>query len=153
MRRMVTAPRVRPLGPADATALAALITGYRNAMSAEALPLTESQGRALILNTAPPHLLLGAEIDGRLLGFAHCFELAEIISGQSAGQLDDLFVAPEARRTGLARALIARLADIGRARSWVHLRWLVPEDNRAARRLYESLATPAPWDSFRIDLA
>lgn len=83
---------------------------------------------------------------------ALAFDLAEIISGRRAGQLDDLFVAPEARGAGLARTLIAQLTEIGTARGWTHLRWLVPQDNIAARRLYETLAEPPPWDSFPITL-
>ncbi|WP_248633148.1 GNAT family N-acetyltransferase [Cereibacter changlensis] len=82
---------------------------------------------------------------------ALAFDLAEIISDRRAGRLDDFFVAPEARGSGLA--LIARLTEIGAVRGWTHLRWLVPRDNTAARRLYETLAEPAPWDSFRITLA
>ncbi|MEH6774508.1 MAG: GNAT family N-acetyltransferase [Cereibacter changlensis] len=147
--------RLRPLERADAARLAALITGYRAAMGAGGSATSEPEARRLIASAEADAniLLIGAEAGAGLAGFALAFDLAEIISGRRAGQLDDLFVAPQARGAGLARALIARLTEIGAVRGWAHLRWLVPQENTVARRLYETLAEPAPWDSFRITLA
>jgi len=148
-------PRIRPLQKSDAPGLAALVTGYRRAMGAGGSEMLETDAQRLISSADADLniLLLGADAGTGLLGFALAFDLPEIISGRNAGPLDDLFVAPEARGRGLARALIGRLTEIGMVRGWTHLRWLVPQDNIAARRLYETLAEPAPWDSFRITLA
>jgi ribosomal protein S18 acetylase RimI-like enzyme len=146
--------RLRPLESADAARLAVLITGYRAAMGAGRSPMSKLGAQNLIASAEADAniLLIGADAGAGLAGFALAFDLAEIISGRRAGQLDDLFVAPEARGAGLARTLITQLTEIGAARGWTHLRWLVPQDNIAARRLYETLAEPAPWDSFRITL-
>jgi len=95
----------------------------------------------------PKAEIAGALLGADLLGFAVFFDLPEAITGERAGQLDDLFVSEAARGKGIARALIAHVADIGRRRGWVHLRWLVPEDNAAALRLYEGISEPAPWQS------
>lgn len=152
---MVETAIIRAVRPEDAVRLAALMTGYRAAMTAgPTTAMDEAEASALVRHAAsdPNLLLLGGETAGRLAGFALAFDLPEIISGQRAGQLDDLFVAPEARGAGLARALIARLTEIGRDRRWTHLRWLVPQENAAAKRLYRAIAEPAPWDSFRIEL-
>jgi len=151
---MVSVPTIRPLAAEDATRLADLMTAYRMAMGGPVEPMTMEQATLLIERAArdPELLLLGADCDGALSGFALAFDLPEIISGGRAGQLDDLFVMPEARGSGLARALIARLTEIGTARGWTHLRWLVPQDNLTAKRLYRSIAAPAPWDSFQIEL-
>lgn len=140
---------------ADLGPLAVLITGYRAAMGAGAPEMSQPEAQHLIAsaNGDPNILLIGAEIASGLAGFALAFDLPEIIAGGRAGQLDDLFVAPEMRGGGLARALITRLTEIGVTRGWTHMRWLVPQDNIAARQLYETLAEPAPWDSFRIKLA
>lgn len=152
---MVEAATLRALTPGDAPALARLMSAYRAAMpDGSALPVTRGEARALIARAGEDAglLLLGATSEGRLCAFALAFDLPEIIAGGRAGQLDDLFVAPEARGKGLARALIAELAGIGRTRGWSHLRWLVPRDNLRAKRLYAAIAEPAPWDSFRLAL-
>ncbi|GEK67295.1 GNAT family N-acetyltransferase [Paracoccus denitrificans] len=146
---------IRTLKPNDAPRLAELINGYRDALS-ERRPLavmTDSVALEMITKaTGDRIILLGAETDGRLAGFAHAFDLPEIVSGSRAGQLDDLFVSPDARGAGVARALITRLAEIGAYRDWAHLRWLVPQGNSPARQLYLRIAEQAPWDSFRMEL-
>ncbi len=103
---MVSVPTIRALSAADAPRLADLATAYRRAMSGPAEATTPGQAAALIERAlrAPDLLLLGADCGGALAGFALAFELPEIISGGRAGQLDDLFVMPEARGSGLARA-------------------------------------------------
>jgi len=53
--------------------------------------------------------------------------------------VDNLGVAPAWRRQGIARRLLSRLADAGRARG-CHERWIATEpDNRAACSLYDSM--------------
>ncbi|WYK05193.1 GNAT family N-acetyltransferase [Cereibacter sphaeroides f. sp. denitrificans] len=151
---MVNLPAIRPLCAADAPRLADLMTAYRRAMGGPDEAMTPDEASPLIERAIgePDLLLLGADCGGALAGFALAFDLPEIISGGRAGQLDDLFVLPEARGSGLARALIGQLTEIGTTRGWTHLRWLVPQDNVTAKRLYRSIADPAPWDSFRIEL-
>lgn len=152
---MVEPASLRALTAEDAPALARLMSAYRAAMpDGSGLPVPCGEARALIARAGEDagFLLLGAEWDGGVCAFALAFDLPEIIAGGRAGQLDDLFVAPGARGKGLARALIAELAGIGGTRGWSHLRWLVPRDNLRAKRLYEAIAEPAPWDSFRLDL-
>ena len=135
---MVNVPTIRRLSTADAPRLADLMTAYRRAMSGPAEAMTPEQATPLIERaiSEPDLLLLGADHGGALAGFALAFGLPEIISGSRAGQLDDLFVMPEARGSGLARALIGQLTEIGTARGWTHLRWLVPQDNDAIRGLF-----------------
>ncbi|RHZ93704.1 GNAT family N-acetyltransferase [Cereibacter sphaeroides] len=152
---MVNVRTIRRLSAADAPRLADLMTAYRRAMSGPEEAMTPEQATPLIERSVaePDLLLLGADHGGALAGFALAFDLPEIISGSRAGQLDDLFVMPEARGSGLARALIRQLTEIGTARGWTHLRWLVPQENATAIHLNRSIAEPAPWDSFRIDLS
>ena len=57
--------------------------------------------------------------------------------------LEDLFVRPEARRRGLARALVARALQRGCERGCRRVELDTNEDNRAAISLYESLGFSA----------
>ncbi|PLP57697.1 GNAT family N-acetyltransferase [Mesorhizobium loti] len=136
---------IRPLDWNDAPALAALMADYAAAMGGTVRkPKPDS---ALRLFDEPMVGVVGAWNGGALVAFALFFDLPEAISGERAGQLDDLYVSPNARGHGLAKALIAHLTEIGRERNWVHLRWLVPEDNAAALRAYEEISETAPWQS------
>lgn len=152
---MTASPAIRRLGLDDAPFLAGLLAAYAGEMRGEP-PRPASEAGALALLADPAALVLGAHGTGagsELDGFAVVFDLPEAVSGRRAGQLDDLFVARAARGRGLAAALIHAAAAEGRRREWVHLRWLVPQDNPAALALYRRIAEPAPWLSFVIRLA
>lgn len=139
------------LAPADAERLAPLVAAYAGALLGREpeAPDVAYAGRLL---SEPVVEVLAAERDGRLVGFALYYDLPEAISGRRAGQLDDLFVMPEARGRGIAQALVARLVEDGRSRGWIHLRWMVPDGSPAAA-LYDRIAERAPWRNYvvRID--
>lgn len=142
---------VRRLGIADAVSLAPLVAAYAGALlGREAEAPDAAYVRRLLAE--PVVEVLAAELDGRLVGFALYYDLPEAISGRRAGQLDDLFVDPDARGQGVAQALIAKIVDEGRSRGWIHLRWMVPDGSPAAA-LYDRIAERAPWRNYvvRID--
>jgi GNAT superfamily N-acetyltransferase len=98
------------------------------------------------LNTAWQRLLSqdgihgwGAEIDGKLVGLTH-FLFHTSTWTPTVCYLQDLFVAPEARGRGLARALIAAVAELARARQAQRLYWLTQDHNTTARALYDQVA-------------
>lgn len=142
------AVRVRRLARDDAAALAGLLAAYGAEMRHAPRGGDDDFRRAAALLDDRVAETFGAFLADRLIGFAVVFDLPEAISGRRAGQLDDLYVAPEARGRRIAGRLIAAATETGRRRDWVHLRWLVPEDNAAARKAYEVLAETAPWKSY-----
>jgi GNAT superfamily N-acetyltransferase len=54
--------------------------------------------------------------------------------------LQDLFTVPEARGRGVARALIAHVAEAARAAGARRYYWLTQEHNTTARALYDRVA-------------
>ena len=144
----------RLLSPQDQHMLLPLLAAYGAEMAphlAGAAPATAPEMLKLI--TADPRAeILMAFRDDEALGFAHFFDLPEIVFARRCGALDDLFVAPIARRQGVAQCLIEGLAALGQTRRWSHLRWMVPETDRAAIALYERIATRAPWRSYVLRL-
>jgi GNAT superfamily N-acetyltransferase len=100
----------------------------------------------------PAHEVEGlvAEDEGRLVGLTHFRAFARPLSATMGGFLDDLFVAPEARGSGAAEALIQAVADEGRRRGWSVIRWITAEDNARARKLYDRLARRTPWVTYDL---
>lgn len=139
---------IRQLVAEDAVALALLLTAYGDEMRHGHGVGVNSRARADALVVDPIAEVLGGFIGEELVAFAVFFDLPEAISGGRSGQLDDLYVLPAARGQRLAQRLITAIADIGRIRSWIHLRWLVPEDNRGAIRAYARFAESAGWKSY-----
>lgn len=139
------------LSAPDADRLAPLVAAYAGTLLGRE-PAAPDVPYVRGLLAEPVVEIAGAEIGGRLVGFALYYDLPEAISGLRAGQLDDLFVDPAVRGRGVAQALIDGVVGEGARRGWVHLRWMVPEGSPAAG-LYDRIAERAPWRNYvvRID--
>jgi GNAT superfamily N-acetyltransferase len=146
---------IRLLSEPDHQLILPLLSAYGAEMAphlAGAAPATAPEMLRLIANDPRAEILLAFRGD-EALGFALFFDLPEIVFARRCGALDDLFVRPSARRQGVAQALIEALAEMGRARAWSHLRWIVPETDKDAIALYQRIASRAPWHSFVLRLA
>ena len=82
---------------------------------------------------------LGAFVDGRLLGIAHCLFHTSVWADPSC-YLQDLFTVPAARGQGVARALIEAAAAEAQARGAARYYWHTHEGNTVARALYDKVA-------------
>ncbi|MFO0995180.1 MAG: GNAT family N-acetyltransferase [Alphaproteobacteria bacterium] len=94
--------------------------------------------------------LVAKDADGQLVGLAHFRAMARPLAGAVGAFLDDLFVAPEARGTGVADALTARLTEIARERRWQVIRWITAETNYRGRAFYDRIATKTQWLTYEI---
>ena len=88
--------------------------------------------------------------DGRLVGLAHFRAMARPLAGRVGGFLDDLFVAPDLRGTGVAEALMSRLTEICKARNWQVIRWMTAENNYRGRSFYDRISTKTNWLTYEI---
>jgi GNAT superfamily N-acetyltransferase len=77
--------------------------------------------------------------DGTPAGFTQLYPIFSSTSMQRLWLLNDLFVAPEARRAGVGRALLERAHAFARETNAKGLMLQTAVDNIPAQRLYESL--------------
>jgi GNAT superfamily N-acetyltransferase len=87
------------------------------------------------------------------VGFALWYVTYSTWTGRHGLWVEDLYVRPSARRSGIGGALLACLADECTRRGYRRLEWWVLDWNTPALRFYQSLgATPmAEWTVHRID--
>jgi GNAT superfamily N-acetyltransferase len=97
-------------------------------------------------------VLIG-EIDGAPQGFALFFHNFSTFEGKPGVYLEDLFVRPGARGSGLGKALLQRLAQIAVERDCARLEWWVLDWNEPSIQFYKKLgAKPMDeWTVFRVD--
>jgi len=93
-----------------------------------------------------------ADDDGRPAGFALFFHNFSTFLGRPGIYLEDLFVLPEHRGSGIGRMLLAHLARLAVERGCGRLEWAVLDWNRDAIQFYERLgARPnSDWTVYRL---
>jgi len=94
-----------------------------------------------------------AEVDGKVVGMAIWYLTFSTWTGVNGIWLEDLFVQPEQRGSGLGRKLLATLARTCVERGYQRLEWWVLKWNEPSIGFYQSLgAVPQDeWSVFRMD--
>lgn len=97
-------------------------------------------------------VLIG-EVDGAPQGFALFFHNFSTFEGKPGIYLEDLFVTPEARGSGLGTALLAELARLTVERDCARLEWSVLDWNEPSIGFYKSLGARAMdgWTGMRVE--
>lgn len=93
------------------------------------------------------------EVDGVAQGFALFFHNFSTFEGKPGIYLEDLFVQPEARGSGLGKALLSHLAALAVERDCARLEWSVLDWNEPAIGFYKSLGARFmdEWTVMRVD--
>ena len=109
--------------------------------------------RALIAN---PELegvqLIARSEDGRAIGLATVFWTWSTTAAARVGTMNDLFVAPEARGSGAAEALIQACVERCRERGAVRLEWQTALDNHRAQAVYKRVGGKRErWLDYSLD--
>ncbi|MFM6932604.1 MAG: N-acetyltransferase family protein [Novosphingobium sp.] len=93
------------------------------------------------------------EVDGTAQGFALFFHNFSTFEGLPGIYLEDLFVRPNARGSGMGKALLAHLAALAVERGCARLEWSVLDWNAPAIGFYEKLGARGmdEWTVMRLD--
>jgi GNAT superfamily N-acetyltransferase len=114
-----------------------------------------SLSRALLAD--PDHegvQLLARDGEGRACGFATVFWSWDTTEGGRIGIMNDLYVDPPARGSGVGADLIAAARERCRERGAVRLEWLTAPENRRAQALYDRMGgVREPWLVYTLPAA
>ncbi len=144
---------VRPARPADVPRICALVrdlAAYERAAT-QAQMTVEQLHEALFGEQVSLYGLV-AEVDGNVVGFAVWFRNFSTWRGRHGIYLEDLFVAPEHRGSGLGKALLRALAQECLTNGYPRLEWWVLDWNASSIGFYRSLGAVAmdEWTVFRL---
>lgn len=114
--------------------------------------LTAEQLHTALFGESPALFAHVAEQDGAVVGCALWFLNFSTWDGVHGVYLEDLYVRPSARGSGLGRAMLAALAEECVRQGYTRLQWWVLDWNEPAIGLYKSLgAIPMDeWTVFRV---
>lgn len=147
---------VRPATPSDVPELIRLVRELAvYEKEPQAATATEADFTASLFppDGAPVAHAHVAEADGRVVGMALWFLSFSTWTGRPGIWLEDLFVEPEHRGTGLGRELLATLAALCVERGYTRLEWWVLNWNEPSIGFYRSLGAVSQdeWTTFRMD--
>lgn len=97
-------------------------------------------------------VLFIARVGGRVAGFVNLYPIFSSVNLTRQWILNDLFVAPEARKLGVGRALMERARQLAEATQANGLALETAIDNQAAQKLYESLGWKRDEEFYRYFL-
>jgi GNAT superfamily N-acetyltransferase len=153
----VSAPEAAHLitrvGEADLEALLPLMRGYCEfygvSPSDEALLAVS---RALIADPEREGVqLIARGTDGRAVGFATVYWTWQTLAASRLGVMNDLFVADEARGSGLAERLIAACRGRCAEHGATELAWQTAKDNLRAQAVYDRVgARRSEWLDYSL---
>jgi GNAT superfamily N-acetyltransferase len=148
-------PRIRivPAGPNDAGLILSMIrelADYERRL--ELVVATREQLEDTLFGDRPAAEVLLAYIDDRPVGFALYFQNYSTFLAKPGIYLEDLYVRPQARGSGVGRALLSRLAQIAQERGCGRVEWAVLDWNQPAIDFYTKIGATAmsDWRIFRL---
>lgn len=141
-----TTAAIRQLRPGDQADWRRLWTAYLAFYSTTVPEEVYAATFARLLGDDPQDFnALVAEVDGRLLGLTHYLFHRHAWKVERVCYLQDLYVDPAARGTGLGRALIEAVYARADAAGAPAVYWLTQDFNRTARQLYDRVAQVTPF--------
>jgi GNAT superfamily N-acetyltransferase len=146
-------PAVRPVRPEDVPRVLELIVDLaRYERSADLVRTTPGQLHAALFGERPSVFGLVAEVDSQVVAFALYFLNFSTWEGVHGIYLEDLYVAPDQRGTGLGKALLQSLAAVAVARGYARFEWSVLSWNTPSIDFYRAMgAEPLDdWTVFRL---
>jgi GNAT superfamily N-acetyltransferase len=135
---------IRPARPADGPAIYQMIRDLAEyERSLPEVTATEDDLQNSLFGPAPAVFAHVVEHEGRVGGFALWFLNYSTWTGRHGIYLEDLYVAPDLRRHGYGRALLAELAALSVQRGYGRFEWAVLDWNEPALAFYRSLGAIA----------
>jgi ribosomal protein S18 acetylase RimI-like enzyme len=130
---------IRPALPADAPDLARLFDDYRVFYKRASDPAAAHAFVAEQLDKRFTRFFIARDNSGAALGFVHLIPSLGTLAMRPIWYLEDLFVTPDARRRGVARALMLHAEQFARETGAERLTLSTAHDNHAAQALYRSV--------------
>ena len=111
------------------------IVFYKSSLSNEQFELTWQR-----INSEFNIKGLVAEVENKIVGFTHYIWRPSTWEVEDFCYLEDLYVDPKNRKSGVGRALIKAVEEIAIAKGSKRLYWTTAPDNETARKLYDKVA-------------
>jgi GNAT superfamily N-acetyltransferase len=146
----MNAHTLRPATPADCPAIVGLIRELAVFEKLEHLVVvTPETLEPQLFGPRPAAEAVVAEVEGQVVAFALFFTNFSTFLGKPGLYLEDLYVQPAHRGSGLGKALLQHLAALAVERGCGRFEWCVLDWNENAIRFYEKMGATV-MDDWRL---
>lgn len=104
-------------------------------------------------STYPIHGALARDDSGAAVGLVHWLTHPATWSEGPYCYMEDLFVSPDVRGSGIGAALVEHVRAWAQRAGCSKVYWLTQRDNDTARRLYDRVARHSGFVQYEIDLS
>jgi len=145
--------RVSALKTSDRAEWLRLWDGYLTFYASDLHPsTTDATFARLTTEGSGLHGAVGRDDDGTAIGLVHWLTHLSTWTTTDYCYLEDLFVAPGVRGTGVGRALIEHVRRWAEQNGSAKVYWLTAEHNSVARGLYDQVATRTEFIQYEVSL-
>ena len=144
---------IRPATPADVTLILDFVRELAEfERASDKVVATEALLNDALFGAHPAAEAAIAYLDGKPVGMALFFHNFSTWTGWRGLYLEDLYVTPEARGSGVGKALLKHLAALAAERGCTRFEWSVLDWNEKAIAFYRSMGAEsmAEWTVYRV---
>jgi|694.fasta_scaffold50208_5 GNAT superfamily N-acetyltransferase len=146
--------RIRPAIPGDEVEIVAMVRELAEFERAADLAIATAQQfhTALFCENPTVFAHIAQTQSGDIAGFALWFRNFSTWQGKHGIYLEDLYVRPQFRGSGIGQALMAELAALCETEGYPRFEWWVLDWNESARNVYHHLGAEAltEWVPYRV---
>jgi len=143
---------ISPLTNADRSEWDALWQAYITFYESDVPEAVSYSTFARIVRDDELHGAIARDAEGRAIGIVHWLTHAATWSTGTYCYLEDLFVDPGSRGSGVGRALIEHVRAWAEEHGSSKVYWLTAHDNATARGLYDRVAVSTGFVHYEIEL-
>jgi ribosomal protein S18 acetylase RimI-like enzyme len=141
---------IRPIAPEDRAAWQELYLGYLKFYESEPIDHAIELVWQRLTAGKPEIQGIVAELDGKVVGFAHFHYQLSTWTHSFHCYLEDLYVSENSRSKGMASALIAEVKKLAIEHKCSELFWITKESNTVARKLYDKVANKSEFIRYEV---
>lgn len=146
---MTEAVAIRPVREDERAAWEPLWAGYQTFYKTKIPTATTDVTWQRFHDEAEPMYVLGAYVDGKLVGIVHYLFHRSTWTVGDYCYLQDLFVNADARGHGVGRKLIEAVYEKAKAAGASRVHWLTQFENARAQILYDEVADRSGFMQYR----
>jgi ribosomal protein S18 acetylase RimI-like enzyme len=98
----------------------------------------------------PFYALIAKDDTGHCIGLMHYRAMPSPLRGKVVGFLDDLYVQPQSRGSGVVNALYQALNKAAADKGWPFVRWITADNNYRGRSVYDKLSKKTAWVTYQM---